>query len=127
MTEQPKPQVSVQISGGTFQDFVTGDKKTNVTGDYIERQSNYYGTKPEAATLAEELDQLLKDLTIDPADPAAEAETLKALDTQTTLKDRLIKALKAGTLTAVEELCNHPLAKITISALKAAFPGLEGD
>lgn len=101
--------------------------KVDIRGTNIGTQNNYYGTNPEAAALAQELDQLLQSLTIDPADPAAETETLTALDTQPTLKDRLIKALKAGTLTAVEELCNHPLAKITISALKAAFPGLEGD
>jgi len=61
MTEQPKPQISIQISGGTFQDFITGDKTTHVTGDYIERQSNDYGSNPEASAIAE-LHQLIQSL-----------------------------------------------------------------
>jgi CHASE3 domain sensor protein len=101
--------------------------KVDIHGTNIGTQNNYYGTNPEAAALAQELDQLLQSLTIDPADPAAETETLKALDTQPTLKDRLINALKAGSLTAVEEICQNPLAKVAISALKAAFPNLGGN
>ncbi|MEY2979018.1 MAG: hypothetical protein ACO3NK_05240 [Prochlorotrichaceae cyanobacterium] len=101
--------------------------KVDIEGTNIGTQNNYYGTNPEAAALAQELDQLLQPLTVDPADPTAADSTLKALETKLSLKDRLINALKAGTLAAVEELCQHPLAKVTISALKAAFPSLKTD
>ena len=123
MTEESKPNVSISISGGTFKDFVAGNKETKVEGgNYIESQVNYHGQPADAQTLAKELDELLQTLDTDPTDEAAEAITLQELDKKPTLKERLIAAITAGSITAIEELCQHPLAKVALSALKAAFP-----
>ncbi len=126
MTNNPQPNIS--ISGGTFQDFFTGDKTTTVHGDYIEKQHNY-GQTPEAADLAKEIDELLTSLepTIPNLASPTGQETLKqaalqTLDQKITLKTRLLKALSAGGLKAIEELCNHPAAKIFVASFQAAFP-----
>ena len=126
MTNNPQPNIS--ISGGTFQDFFTGDKNITAHRDYIEQQINN-GQDPEAADLAKEIDELLTSLepTIPNLASPTGQETLKeaalqTLEQKTTLKTRLLKALRAGGLKAIEELCNHPAAKIFVAAFSAAFP-----
>lgn len=119
-SEGSKPNVSISITGGTFQDFVTGDKKTEVSGDYVEHQENYYGSNPEAAALAQELDAILQTLNTHPDDAAAPEAALQVLEKKPSLKQRLLAAITAGTITAIEEFCKHPLAKVALSALKAA-------
>ena len=121
---------NISISGGTFQDFIAGDKNITAHRDYIEQQINN-GQDTEAADLAKEIDQLLTSLepTIPNLASPTGQETLKEAalqtldkDQKTTLKTRLINALRAGGLKAIEELCNHPAAKIFVAAFSAAFP-----
>jgi hypothetical protein len=126
MTNNPQPNIS--ISGGTFQDFIAGNKTTTVHGDNIGTQINH-AQDIEAAELAKEIDQLLTSLepTIPNLASPTGQETLKEAAIQTleqkiTLKTRLTKALRAGTLKAIEELCNHPAAKIFVATFQAAFP-----
>lgn len=125
MTNNPQPNIT--ISGGTFQDFIVGDKNTTVQGDYIEKQINN-SQDPETAELAKEIDELLTSLepTIPNLPTPAGQETLKAAALQAVekipLKTRLLKAIRAGGLKAIEELCNHPAAKIFVAAFSAAFP-----
>ncbi|NER00629.1 MAG: hypothetical protein F6K30_28700 [Cyanothece sp. SIO2G6] len=96
--------------------------QVTIHGDNIGTQNIFHGSNPEAATLAQELDTLLQDLKTDPTDAAASDAALKELEKQPDLKQRLIAAVKAGSITAIEEFCKHPLAKVALSALKAAFP-----
>ena len=118
---------NISISGGNFQDFIAGNKTTTVHGDYIEKQHNY-GQTPEAADLAKEIDQLLTSLepTIPNLTSPTGQEALKEAALQTVekipLKTRLLRAIRAGGLKAIEELCNHPAAKIFVAAFSAAFP-----
>jgi len=125
MTNNPQPNIS--ISGSNIKSFIVGDQNNTVHGDYKEQINN--SQNPEAADLAKEIDQLLTSLepTIPNLTTPTGQETLKAaalqtLEQKTTLKTRLLKALRAGGLKAIEELCNHPAAKIFVAAFSAAFP-----
>jgi hypothetical protein len=127
MNQASRPNIN--ITGGTFKDFVAGNKQIKAERDYIDSQTNYYGDAPDTAALAQELDELLQNL--EPTIPDANSETgktavkdkaLQEIDKKPVLKQRLLAALKAGSLKAVEEFCKHPVASILIEAFKAAFP-----
>ena len=126
MTSDSRPNIN--ITGGNFKDFVAGNKQIKAERDYIDSQNNYYGDAPDAAGLAQELDELLQSL--EPTVPNASSETGKALvkdkamqaiEKKPVLKQRLLAAVKAGSLKAVEEFCKHPVASILLEAFKAAF------
>ena len=110
MSDQPKVQM-------TFNAPVTG-AAGNVEGDF-----NVNPLSPETAQeLAQELDAVLEPLDADAADSTAPEAALQVLEKTPKLKQRLMAAITAGSITAIEEFCNHPLAKVALSALKAAFP-----
>lgn len=73
MTQDSRPNIN--ISGGTFKDFVAGNKQTKVEGDYIETQNNY-SLSAEDQTAIDELKQVIQDLqtkypTAEPAQQSA--------------------------------------------------------
>ena len=118
----------INFNIGNAGQIMTGN--VAIQGDNIGTIHNY-GQDPEAADLAKEIDQLLTSLepTIPNLASPTGQETLKEAalqtldkDQKTTLKTRLINALRAGGLKAIEELCNHPAAKIFVAAFSAAFP-----
>jgi len=116
----------INFNIGNAGQIMTGN--VAIQGDNIGTQNNY-GQDTEAADLAKEIDRLLTSLepTIPNLTTPTGQETLKAaalqtLEQKTTLKTRLLKALRAGGIKAIEELCNHPAAKIFVAAFSAAFP-----
>lgn len=118
----------INFNIGNAGQIMTGN--VAIQGDNIGTIHNY-GQDTEAADLAKEIDQLLTSLepTIPNLASPTGQETLKEAalqtldkDQKTTLKTRLINALRAGGLKAIEELCNHPAAKIFVAAFSAAFP-----
>lgn len=127
MTNDSRPNIN--ISGGSFKDFVAGNKQIKAERDYIDTQNNYYGDAPDAADLAQQLDELLHSLDSTVADANSETgkaavkeKALQEIEKKPQLKQRLLAALKAGSLKAVEEFCKHPVASILLEAFKAAFP-----
>ncbi|NJO80870.1 MAG: hypothetical protein HC827_21790 [Cyanobacteria bacterium RM1_2_2] len=100
-----------------------------VERDYIDTQNNYYGNAPDEAELAQELDQLLQSLELTVSDPDSETgkaavkdKTMQEIEKKPVLKQKLLAALKAGSIKAVEEFCKHPVASVLLAAFKAAFP-----
>lgn len=120
---------NINISGGNFKDFVAGNKQIKAERDYIDSQNNYYGDAPDAAALAQEIDALLQSLepTVSDASSATgkalvKDKAMQAIEKKPVLKQRLLAAVKAGSLKAVEEFCKHPVASVLLEAFKAAFP-----
>jgi|GEM_PF-3172731 len=110
----PKGALTFQV---VFNAPVTG-AADNVEGDF-----NVNLPSPETVQeLAQELDAALEPLTPEPSDDDTSAAALQVLEKTPQLKQRLLAAIAAGSVTAIEEFCNHPLAKVALSALKAAFP-----
>jgi hypothetical protein len=84
---------------------------------------------PDAAQLAQDLDELLHSLESTVADVNSETgksavknKALQEIEKKLVLKQRLLAALKAGSIKAVEEFCKHPVASVLLEAFKAAFP-----
>jgi hypothetical protein len=123
--------ITINISGGNFQDFVMGNKDTEVNGDRIDTQINNHGETTNPNDIAAELDDLLKILEQNEPDliatshkdkEALKEKALRAIEQKPMLKKKLLAALKAGSIKAIEELCKHPVANILLAAFKAAFP-----
>ena len=102
--------------------FSGGFADTNY-GKMVENQHNY-APERNLAESAAEIQQLLQILDRSypedlPADTQAEIDVaVKGISKDPVLKDRVIAALKAGGMTALEELTDSPYVKILLSAYK---------
>ena len=109
-------------------DNVRGDK---VIGDKVGRDKigTQINNSPNLAQAAKEIKELLDQLS-EEYNPNTEKgqnlikdEALKVIRENPTLQDRILKALKEGGVTALEEAINHPVAKILISTTKGFIEG----
>lgn len=102
----------------------SGNYNENIERDYI--QGNYYaaGQQQSLAEVAAEIQKLLKQMEQSyPADTtvgkmAIATETIERIDSNPTLTERILSALKTGGISALEQLLNHPAASFVIGALE---------
>ena len=125
MSDTSKPNVSVNISGGQFRDFVTGDK--TIHGDEIETQNNYYGAD-DTQQLANELIEILQGIVSQISDPTSEAgkeiitaAAMEEIENKSTLKDRLVAAFKAGAFEAIKKIAKNDFVEVFLTAFKAGL------
>ena len=104
---------------------ITGDQ--NVAGDNIGIQNNNYS--PNLAQAAKEIKELLDQLS-EEYNPNTEKgqnlikdEAVNAIKKDSTLQQKIVNALKEGSVTALEEAINHPVAKIVIATTKGFLEG----
>jgi small GTP-binding protein len=97
-----------------------------VAGDNIGIQNNY---SPNLAQAAKEIKELLDQLS-EEYNPNTEKgqnlikdEAVKVIKENPKLQDRIFKALKEGSVTALEEAINHPVAKVVIATVKSFAEG----
>jgi hypothetical protein len=102
----------------------SGNYNERIEGDYI--QGNYYAAleKQNLAEAAAEIQKLLEQLDKSyPADTTlgkmeVAAETIKAIENNPMIAERITSALKAGSIQALAQLLNHPAASFVIGALE---------
>jgi internalin A len=97
-----------------------------VAGDNIGIQNNY---SPNLAQAAKEIKELLDQLS-EEYNPNTEKgqnlikdEAVKVIKENPKLQDRIFQALKEGSVTALEEAINHPVAKVVIATVKGFAEG----
>ncbi|NEO39694.1 MAG: hypothetical protein F6J90_26530 [Moorea sp. SIOASIH] len=98
-----------------------GEQGTYVEGDYY---NNNPQQKQNLAEAAAEIQQLLE--TLDKTYPTdttsgkmkVAAAAVEQIDTNPALSNRVFSALKAGGVSAFEQLLNHPAASFVIGALQ---------
>jgi hypothetical protein len=101
-----------------------GNYNENIGRDYI--QGNYYaaGQPQSLAEAAAEIQKLLEQLeksyptTTTAGKMAIATETISQIDSNPALAARILSALKAGGVSAFEQLLNHPAASFVIRALE---------
>ncbi|MBD2177554.1 leucine-rich repeat domain-containing protein, partial [Pseudanabaena sp. FACHB-1998] len=104
---------------------VTGDQ--NVAGDNIGIQNNNYS--PNLAQAAKEIKELLDQLSeeynanTEKGQNLIKDEAVNAIKKDSTLQQKIVKAIKEGGVTALEEAINHPVAKIVIATTKGFLEG----
>lgn len=97
-----------------------------VAGDNICIQNNYSPNLSEAAKeIKELLDQLSEEYNpnTEKGQNLIKDEAVKVIKENPKLQERILKALKEGSVTALEEAINHPVAKILISTTKGFLEG----
>ena len=102
----------------------SGNYNERIEGDYI--QGNYYaaGEKQNLAEAAAEIQALLEQLSKTyPADTTTgkmrlATEVIDRIESNPTLMERILSALKAGSISALEQALNHPAASFVIGALQ---------
>ncbi|VEP14582.1 conserved hypothetical protein [Hyella patelloides LEGE 07179] len=112
---------------------MTGDRNINLgSGNYNERiegdyiQGNYYNApqKQNLAQAAAEIQELLKqldktyDTSTDLGKEKVASETIKKIENNPELKARIFSALKAGGISALDSLIDHPAATFVVAALE---------
>ncbi|MCU0533943.1 MAG: pentapeptide repeat-containing protein [Hydrococcus sp. Prado102] len=112
--------------------LMTGDRTINMgSGNYNEKidgnyvQGNYYAAahKQSLAEAATEIQQLLEQLSktyptnTKPEKMVVAAKAVEEIENNPTLSHRILSALKAGSISALEQALNHPAASFVISAL----------
>jgi len=109
-------------------DYVRGDK---IGGDKVGRDKigTQINNSPNLAQAAKEIKELLDQLS-EEYNPNTEKgqnlikdEAINAIKKDSTLQQKIVNALKEGSVTALEEAINHPIAKVIIATVKG---GLEG-
>jgi hypothetical protein len=101
-----------------FGDNIAGDK---VMGDKIGTQINHSQNLAQAAqeikALLDQLDQDY-DRTTPTGQAMISAQAIASIETNPTLKARVINALKEGGTTALEEAIDHPAIKPVVAMIK---------
>ncbi len=129
ITNTFKPEQTMNNPQTSFGgDYVRGDK---VMGDKVGRDKigTQINNSPNLAQAAKEIKDLLDQLS-EEYNPNTEKgqnlikdEALKAIKSDSTLQQKIVKALKEGSVTALEEAINHPIAKVIIATVKGALEG----
>ena len=102
----------------------SGNYNERIEGNYI--QGNYYaaGQEKSLAETAAEIQALLEQLSNSyPADTTTgkmklATEVIDCIESNPTLMERILSALKAGGISALEQALNHPAASFVINALQ---------
>ncbi|NEO12124.1 MULTISPECIES: hypothetical protein [unclassified Moorena] len=119
---------NIQAGRDYSETVVRNHRHTNFRdqGAYVE--GDYYNNNPEQkqnlAEAAAEIQQLLE--TLDKTYPTdtttgkmkVAVAAVEQIDTNPTLSNRVLSALKAGGVSAFEQLLNHPAASFVIGALQ---------
>ena len=97
-----------------------------VAGDNIGIQNNY---SPNLAQAAKEIKELLDQLSeeynpnTEKGQNSIKNEALKVIKSDSTLQQKIVNALKEGSVTTLEEAINHPVAKVVIATVKGFLEG----
>lgn len=109
---------TVHMGDGDYREI--SNRGTYVEGDYY----NSFQAKQSLAKVATEIQQLLEQLsqthpTITKSQQMiVAAKAIEQIEENPTLMQRILSALRAGGIAALEQALNHPAASFVISALK---------
>ena len=107
---------SIQTGGGNYNE--------RIEGNYI-HGNNYAGSQQKSIVeTATEIQQLLEQLNksyptdTDSGKKALATEAISRIESNSTLAERIVSALEAGTIEAISQLLDHPAASFVIAALE---------
>ena len=112
---------TINTGGGSYHEdrrVIEGNK-----GNIIENQIAA-SEKPNLAEAAAEIQNLLEQLDktysadTDAGREAIATETIRRIKNDPSMMSRVLKALKAGSIAALEQALNHPAASFTVAALE---------
>ena len=117
-------KIEINTGGGAVVGSAIGGSGNRVDNQNIQVSQSASEKKQSLAEAAAEIKQLLKQLELSyPANTTSEqmivaAEAVKTIETNPSLKQRVIAALKAGGIQAFEKAIDHPLGAFVVGAIK---------
>ena len=116
---------SIKVRTNIGSPLVSGHVGGNVSNDVKDSFNNYTSEQKQslaeaAAEIQQLLEQLEKSYSTDTtaAKMTVATEAIKQIDSNPTLTNRILSALKAGSVQALGQALNHPAATFAISALE---------
>lgn len=109
------------MNGGEYRKIeVSGGRYIENRGSYYENYNPPQSLVDAAAEIQALLEQLDKTYSADTTTGkmAIATEAIRRIDGNSSLAQRILKALKAGGVSAIEQLLNHPAASFFIGALE---------
>jgi hypothetical protein len=116
--------IDINTGGGAVIGSAIGGSSNTVNNQNIEFNQYAYEQKQNLAEAAAEIQQLLQQLELSyPVNTTSEqmivaAEAIKKIETNPSLKQRVIAALKEGGIQAFEKAIDHPLGAFVVGAIK---------
>ncbi|MGK7899225.1 MAG: hypothetical protein AB4372_37820 [Xenococcus sp. (in: cyanobacteria)] len=110
----------INISSGDYRETHVTDQATYVEGDYYNNPEQKQSLAEVAAEIQKLLEQLDKNYSSDTTTGKMKiaTEVVEHIDSDPTLTDRIISALQAGSVSALDSLLDHPAASFVIGALE---------
>jgi hypothetical protein len=118
---------SVQVGGDSYAPIITGDKAKDIYNRIsLEKKYNHISAekKLDLAEAAAEIQRLLGQLskTYPSENPAEQlnltAKAVATIESNPTIKSRIVKGIQAGGAEAIKELINHPAINILMATLE---------
>ncbi|PZO41190.1 MAG: GTPase [Pseudanabaena frigida] len=127
---QPFP-VNINITNTPIPEQTMSNQQYSFGGDYVSSdkiglQTNNSQNLAEAAKeIKELLDQLSEEYNpnTEKGQNLMKDEAVNAIKKDSPLQQKIVEALKEGSVTALEEAINHPVAKIVIATIKGFLEG----
>ena len=110
----------ITMGGGDYRENHVSDQATYVEGNYYNNPEQKQSLAEAAAEIQKLLEQLDKTYSSDTTTGKMKmaAEVVERIESDPTLANRIISALKAGSVSALDQLLSHPAASFVIGALE---------
>lgn len=118
---------SVQVGRDSYAPIITGDNVKDIHNRIsVQKKYNHISTerKWDLAEAAAEIQRLLEQLskTYPSENPAEQlnltAKAVATIESNPTIKSRIVKGIQAGGVEAIKELVNHPAINILMATLE---------
>ncbi|MBD2342216.1 hypothetical protein H6G64_35445 [Calothrix sp. FACHB-156] len=117
---------TINTGGGNYNERIQGNyvQGNYVQGNYVESNNNTSAKQQNLAQAAAEIQQLLKQLEKSyPSTTTSEqrviaAEAIKRIESNPSLKKRVISAVKEGGLAAFEKSIDNPIGAFIVGVIK---------
>lgn len=118
MAETPKYDLRDAKFSGGFAETVQGNQVGGTQYNYaLEQRQNLAEAAAEIQHLLEQLSQTYP-TTTQSEQMVVAAKAIKCIENNPTLMERILSALEAGSISALEQFLNHPAASFVINALE---------
>ena len=110
----------IHMGSGDYRETHVRDQATYVEGNYYNNPEQKQSLAEAAAEIQKLLEQLDKTYSTDTTTGKMKvaAEVVERVESNPILMNRILSALKAGSVNALEQLLNHPAASFVIGALE---------
>ncbi len=111
---------NISIGKGDYREISVNDQGSYIEGDYYNNSEEKHNLAEVANEIQKLLEELSKNNRTDTMNGKMKVagEVIEHIESNPTLMNRILSALKAGGVSAFEQALNHPAASFVIGALE---------